>query len=151
MNLRLIALIILLLLAGVFAALNWAAFTAIDELNLLVTRVEAPLGLLLLGFIGVLTVVFLLYAGSLRTSGLVEARRYSKELEAAQKVANEVEESRINALQETVTTEMAELRETMSTEAESTRAQIDESRNVLTAHLAQIDDFIKSETGGECW
>ena len=59
MNLRLIVLIVLLLLAGVFVALNWTAFTTPFELNFLFTTTEAPLGLLMLGFIGLLIIVFL--------------------------------------------------------------------------------------------
>jgi uncharacterized integral membrane protein len=148
MNLRLVVLIVLLLLVALFAALNWAAFVDPDDINLVFAHAEAPLGLLLLGFIALLTVLYLVYAVSLRTSGLVEARRYSKDLEAARKVANEVEASRINALRETVESEMAALREAMSAEAEATRARFEESQNVLTAHLAQIDDYIKTVDGG---
>ncbi|MFN2115283.1 MAG: LapA family protein [Anaerolineae bacterium] len=143
MNLRLIAVILLLSVFALFVAVNWSAFAAVDELNFVIRRVEAPLGLLLLGFIVLLCAVFAVYAASLRTSALVESRRNLKELEAARKLADEVEASRISSLQETVASEMAELREMLTAEALATREQLEESRNILTAHLEQIDDYLK--------
>ena len=146
MNLRFLVIVVLLLLLALFAAINWPAFSAVDELNLVFTTVQAPLGLILLGVIAFLTVLYLLFGISLRTSALVETKRYAKELEEARRVANEVEASRISALRETVEGEMTSMRETLSAEAEAVMQRLDESENVLTAHLAQIDDYIK--TGG---
>jgi len=56
-------LLVLLLFGGmvVFAAANWNAFMAPTTLSLLIASIQAPLGLIMLGFSAILTGVFLVF------------------------------------------------------------------------------------------
>ena len=142
--LRNAVLIVFFVVLLVFTAANWGAFTAPQELRLLVRTVEAPLGLVMLGFIAVLTVLFVLYAASIRTSGLVEYRKYAKELEAARRLADDAEASRFTDLKGYLEAELASVGQTVVDEAATTRVQMTESSNTLQAYLGEIDDLLKS-------
>ena len=68
-------------------------------------------GEVLLGFLGLLTLLYVLFAAGVRTSSLVELRRYAKEVEAARKLADEAEASRISGLHAHLDGLVASLRE----------------------------------------
>jgi len=58
--------------------LNWFTIIALTTLNLTVAEVNAPLGLLMLGILALLTAVFLTFIVYLQTSVLFEARRITE-------------------------------------------------------------------------
>jgi uncharacterized integral membrane protein len=91
---RAIALFAVVLVIGLFALLNWSAFTAPTTLSLVFTEVQAPLGLLMLGLVVFLALLFTLWAISLQASTLVETRRHTKELQAQRELADTAEASR---------------------------------------------------------
>jgi uncharacterized integral membrane protein len=107
-----------LLALFVFAALNWAALTAATVLSFGFFRVEAPLGVILLGFALVFALLLFGYAAVQRAAMLLEARRHAQELKALRELADSAEASRV-----------AEL-----------RRQLEDSTNTLAAHIGQIDD-----------
>jgi hypothetical protein len=94
-----------------------------------------PVGSALLVFIGLLSLLYLFYSVSLRTSTLVEVRKYTKEVEVARRLADEAEASRIGQLQGTIEALVGSLRE----ESES-------RYNMLAATLGEIED--RMERGG---
>jgi uncharacterized integral membrane protein len=144
MNLRNIVLAAIALALIGFAALNWGAFQTPTSLNLLVTRREAPLGMVLLGVIVFLAMLFLLFSVGVRTSSLMEARRYNKELEGARKLADEAEASRFSQLQAYLEAELEAVKQTMRDEAAATRAELEASRNVLAANIGELEDRLNS-------
>ena len=79
MRARGILLTVLILLLVLFAAINWATLAAPLPVNLLVVRMEVPVGLVLLGVTVGLAVVF--FAGALfdRASQLREIRGLEKQ------------------------------------------------------------------------
>lgn len=91
---RAIALFAIVLVIGLFALLNWSAFTAPTTLSLVFTEVQAPLGLIMLGMVVFLALLFTLWAISLQASTLVETRRHTKELQAQRELADTAEASR---------------------------------------------------------
>ena len=97
MRIRTVFILALLVLIGVFALLNWQAFVIPTSLDLIIARVEAPLGFMLLLAIGIITVIFLLMLARSEISMLLESRRMVKELESARKVAAEAEASRVES------------------------------------------------------
>lgn len=107
-----------LILLFIFAAVNWAALTAASSLSFLFFRVDAPLGVVLLGFALAFALLLLGYAAVQRTAMLVEARRHAQETKALRELAESAEASRLAAL----------------------RTQLEEATNGLAAHLGQIDD-----------
>ena len=56
--LRAIVFVLLIALVGLFALINWGAFSALTSLSLGFTTVQAPLGLLMLGLVVFLCVLF---------------------------------------------------------------------------------------------
>jgi uncharacterized integral membrane protein len=63
-----------LVLLFIFAALNWTALTAPTVLSFVFFRVEAPLGLILLGFALMFALLLVAYVAVQRAAMLVEAR-----------------------------------------------------------------------------
>ncbi|MEM7048611.1 MAG: DNA cytosine methyltransferase [Acidobacteriota bacterium] len=109
MKIRTFLLILVFLLALLFTALNWEQFAAPASLNILIGRVDAPLGLLLLGAMGILTLVYLLLLSKSEAAALIESRRTLKDLEKARKVAEQAEESRIRELRDQLDIELEQL------------------------------------------
>lgn len=83
MRSRGILLTVVVALAVLFAALNWATLTTPLPVNLLFGRVEVPVGLTLLLAVLVLTTLFFLGALFDRAAQLREIRRLEKGLEKA--------------------------------------------------------------------
>lgn len=101
--------LVLLVLIGFFALLNWQSFSAPANLDFLVARIEAPLGVLMLIIVCVLVIVFFLVLAKTEITMLWESRKVAKELEHARKLAAEVESSRVESLRVSVHNELAEI------------------------------------------
>ena len=71
----------------VLAVMNWNAFASSTRPSLLFTEFEAPIGLLLLAVTAGISLLFFLYAASLRTSMLLESRRLTREFEKQRALA----------------------------------------------------------------
>jgi uncharacterized integral membrane protein len=140
-----------LVLLAFFAVANWALLTAPATLDFLAFTVQGPLGLILLGTTLAFAALFAIYALSLRTSTLVEARRHTKELQAQRDLADKAEASRFTALGSSVEQEFARVR----TLIEDSRAEcrqhalsmevslkntLAETANEIFAHVGEIDD-----------
>jgi hypothetical protein len=80
MHVGTILLLIVLALTGLFAALNWAAFNTPVLLWLGVTSVEAPIGLVMLGVLALVSLLFVAYAVTLQGRALLELRRHTWDL-----------------------------------------------------------------------
>ena len=109
MRFRTVLILAMLVLVGVFSLLNWQSIAAPTSLDFIVARIEAPLGLLLLATIGLLSVIFLLMLARSEIAMLLERRRVAKELDAARRIAADSEASRVESLRAAVLGEIAEL------------------------------------------
>ena len=118
---------VVLVLVGLFAAINWEVFTALTPLSLGFTTVQAPLGLIMLGMIGFLCVLFTVWVIVLQAGSLRDARRQTKELQAQRDLADRAEASRFTELR-------ADL-----------LARIDQSANATAAHIAQLEDRLERD------
>jgi hypothetical protein len=158
MSLRSLLIVAVLVLLGLFAALNWSAFTAPTRLSLIVGTIEAPLGLLMLFVIALLTVLFLVFIVYLQTSVLLESRRYAKELQAQRELADHAEASRFTELRQFLETELAALRGAHQSSVESVNARIDvaeralrdemeQNANSLSAHVGEVEDKLDRALG----
>lgn len=113
-----------------------ADITSALEARLFFQGLGMPTGAVLIGLIGLLTLLYLVYAMSLRTSTLVEVRKYTKEVEVARRLADEAEASRIGQLQGTIEALVGSLRE----ESEA-------RYNMLAATLGEIEDRMERDAG----
>ncbi|BCZ85114.1 hypothetical protein Q8F57_045355 [Paraburkholderia terrae] len=87
-------------LLGLFTILNWDTFSRPTLLDMVVARVDAPLGIILLCAIGVLTLIYALSVARLEITVQLEARRMKNEMEQLREIADKATESRVQALQD---------------------------------------------------
>ncbi|HEY1235604.1 MAG TPA: LapA family protein [Candidatus Binatia bacterium] len=154
MYLRTLLILVVLGIVIVFALLNWSVFTASTILSVGFTTFDAPLGIILLGAIGVLTLLFLIYLVYLQATGLMESRQYSRELKTQRELADRAEESRFTQLRSSLETELRQLSQQVvdSNTAINTRLEglahdlrscIEQSTNSLAAYIGEVEDRIE--------
>ncbi len=145
---RTIIVVVVLVLLAVFVWQNWAAFNAPGDIKVLNQTTEAPLGLVMLGILGGLTLLYVVLYSSMRTASLIEFRRYSKEAEASRKLADEAESSRLGNLQTFLDVELKNVHAAIDAAAGALREEIDTRHNIVIAHLGQIDDRLERAGAG---
>ena len=141
----LFALLVLLLLA-LFAWLNWGEITRPTPLSLGLTRVEAPLGLVLVIALGVVSLLYLIFTIGLETAALLEVKRYARELLHYKKLAEDAEQSRYTELRRCLEAELARLAEAEREEIRALEARVEElleeHGNTLAAYIGELEDQI---------
>ena len=151
---RALTLFVIFVLIGVFALINWPAFTALTPISLVFTTVQAPLGLIMLGLAFFLSLLFTMWAISLQASMLMETRRQSKELQAQRELADTAEASRFTELRAYLSTELArvaqastdghtELLKRMNHMEGAMRLTLDENSNVVAATIGELEDRLE--------
>jgi len=151
---RAIALFAGLLLVGLFALLNWTAFATPTPLSLGVATVEAPLGLVMLGVVVFISLLFTVWAISLQASALLEGRRQTKELQAQRELADKAEASRFTELRGVLMSELSgviqlhnETRALMINRMdrlqEASRATLEETSNTFSAYMGELEDRLE--------
>ena len=138
--------LLVLVLGGLFAWLNWPEVTRTDPLSLGFTRVEAPLGLVLLVALGVVTLLYLLFTFGLETAALLEVRRYARELLHYKKLAEDAEQSRFTELRRYLEGKFQALREAEREELRALKEEVAETLekhgNTLAAYIGELEDQI---------
>lgn len=151
---RTLFLLLVLVVIGALAALNWPAFVAPTTLSLGVTTVQAPLGMLMLGAIAVLTVLFAVWALSLQSSLLMEQRRQSRELQAQRELADKAEASRFTELRAAMSAELLRIHgahdesrkavlERIDRLEEVMRRSLQDTGNTLSAYIGELEDRLE--------
>jgi len=139
----LFALLVLLLLV-LFSWLNWGEITKPTSLSLGLTRVEAPLGLVLVVALGVVSLLYLIFTIGLETAALLEVRRYARELLHYKKLAEEAEQSRYTELRGYLEAEFKRLAEAEKEEIRALEARLAETLekhgNTLAAYIGELED-----------
>ena len=125
MSLRSLFLLILGAIIVTFIAVNWSAMTAPAHLNLLFMELDAPLGVVLLGLMGVLVVAFVSVLAYTQGAVLLETRRHTKEMAAQRELADKAEASRFTELRAHLDNETARLSEAFTTNGTELLARID--------------------------
>ncbi len=151
----LFALFVLLLLV-LFSWLNWGEITKPTSLSLGLTRVEAPLGLVLVVALGVVSLLYLIFTIGLETAALLEVRRYARELLHYKKLAEQAEESRYTELRRYLEEELKRLAEAEKEEIRALEARLAEilekHGNTLAAYIGELEDQVLrllQERGGK--
>ena len=136
--LRALAFFLVLLVVGVFALANWDAFAAPTPLSIGVTTVQAPLGLIMLGLMAFLCVLFTVWVISLQAGSIAAARRQTRELQAQRDLADKAEASRFTELRTELFARLDRL------QADS-RTAIEQSSNSVAAHIGVLEDRLERE------
>jgi len=100
MKARGILLTVLVIVFALFAAVNWSTLTAPLPVDLLVLRVEIPVGLVLLGVTVGLALVFFVGALFDRAGQLQEIRHLERQLEKARAKADEKQAGELGQVKE---------------------------------------------------
>lgn len=157
MKLHSLLLLLILAVIAAFAALNWNVFLAPTELWLGFTSVQMPLGLLMLGLLALVTVLFLIYVVYLQGSVLLEARRHSRALQTNRELADKAEASRFTELRAFLETESTR-QSTLNGEAKAAvlaridqlehdfRSFTEQSGNTLAAYIGELEDRLEKIT-----
>jgi uncharacterized integral membrane protein len=151
MNIWGLAITVLLFLLIVFVTLNWTVFNTLTTLSLGITEVQAPLGLILLGVIGVVSLLFMGYILLQQAGVIVESRRMSKALQAQRELADKAEASRFTEMRAFVDGEMRRLEaqtgagmrevgERLTRLQQELQDKLGESTRTLSAYVGEVDD-----------
>jgi uncharacterized integral membrane protein len=143
MSLRSIMVIVVIALLALFAAVNWQTFITPTDLSLVVTRVQAPLGLVMLGFMALLVAVLLAYALKVQVNALSDSRKQSEELRRQRELADQAEASRFTDLRRYLEQEMAALRKAQEDGAQQLRGELADTANSLAASIGELDERIE--------
>jgi uncharacterized integral membrane protein len=146
---------VVLALTALFAALNWPAFNTPQPLWLGFTTVTAPLGVLLLGALVVITLLLLMEQGV----ALAESRRHAREIDAQRKLADQAETSRFSDLRAYITEELgrteqraldtrAALVNRIDTLERDLRTAIEQNGASVAAYLAEHEERLAHHGGG---
>jgi uncharacterized integral membrane protein len=153
MRARLILLVLAILLVAGFAAQNWAEFNRPSPLNVGVTTVQAPLGLILLIALGLALLVFIAAAASLRTRSLIESRQQSRALHAQRELADKAEASRFTDLRQMLDTHLREnrgvtpdLEKSLAQHQRELRNQLEQMYHLLTSRLTELERRLDSRS-----
>ena len=143
MRTRTTLLLVVIVLIVAFAAINWGAFTSPTTLNLGFTTLEAPLGVVMLGLLAIVTLAFAVYMALWQGAILLETRRHAKELQSQRALADQAEASRFTELRGTLQAEFVRLNERIAASQAAVGVEIRDSANSLAAMIGEIDDRMK--------
>ena len=147
MRTRTLLLLVVLIAIGVFAAINWTAIVAPTTLSLLVTDVQAPLGLIMLGVTALVTLLFLLFVVYLQTSVHLDTRRHTRELQGQRELADKAEASRFTELRAFLETELRKLAEQSGAAQANMTARLDQVQRELGAAILQTEHSLSAYIG----
>ena len=142
---RTIVAAITLCLVVVFALINWTAFVAPTHLSLLVTSVDAPLGLIMLAITALISAVLLSLVLKVHIRALADSRKQTTELRTQRDLASQAEASRITELQKFIETETKSLRDAQNVIAQQFRDDLTAATNTLAACIGEIDERLERQ------
>jgi Tfp pilus assembly protein PilX len=152
MRFRTLLLIAVILMVAAFVALNFEAILQPTQLNLGLSETQAPLGLVMLGMLVLVFVVFLLALVYFQTSHLMEVHRITREAAGQRNLADKAEASRFTELREFLRTELqltatrdnassAQLLERMDCVKADLTQTIEQNGNGLSASVGELEDL----------
>ncbi|TNF62264.1 MAG: DUF1049 domain-containing protein [Burkholderiales bacterium] len=147
MSIRSIVLIVALLLVAAFVALNLEEVFRPTTLNFAFAQVQAPMGLVLLGMLCVLLVLFLLLMVFNQTAHLIEVRRISREAADQRQLADKAETSRYMELREYLRVELARIEERQQARTDALQQQLERSQAELARLLEQTGNSLSASLG----
>ncbi len=126
-----------------FAALNWGLFSQPGSINFLFYSLEAPLGIIMLVIVVVLSALYMLFIGKAEISSMVQERKSAKALDAARELAMDREKSRIVELEDNVSKKIDSYGEQFSSmhdELRELRLHIDRVEVAVTGLVGRFDE-----------
>lgn len=156
MRIRVLPVLVLLVLTGLFALINWTTFTSPTTLNLGFMMVTAPLGMVMLGVVALLAVMYIASSVYLYSVALSETRRLNRDLAAQRELADKAEASRFTELRDFMATELhrvsqasddarAAMLARLEQMEQRSRSMMEETANSLSSYIGQLEDRLDRE------
>ena len=139
---RALSLFGVLVLIGLFALLNWPAFTALTPISLVFTTVQAPLGLIMLGLTFFLALLFTMWAISIQATTLMDARRMSRELQAQRELGSHLN-TELERVSQVARDGHGELLNRMSHMEGALRLTLEQTSNAVAATIGEFEDRLE--------
>lgn len=157
MRLRTILLVISILLIAGFVALNLGEFTRPSMLNLGLSSVQAPLGLVMLALLMVAALGFLASALYTQSQNMLENRTHTRELTAQRELADKAEASRFTELRSFLQEQAEEaqrreavmstvLAERFAQQQEVLLGRMEQLDNALAAYMGELEDRLEHQS-----
>ncbi len=147
MKIRTLLLILFILLVAAFVALNGEAILKPTTLYFGVAQIEAPLGLVMLGALALVLVVFLLTLMYSQTLHLMEVRKITKEANEQRALADKAEASRFTELRQFLQTEMRALAVRNNELSDKTLQRMDALQNALSESIEASGNGLSASIG----
>jgi uncharacterized integral membrane protein len=156
MKIRTLILVIFILLVAALVALNAEEILRPATLNLGLTQIQAPVGLVLLGVMTLMMVAFLLTLVVNQTAHLMEVRRITKEVAEQRNLADKAEASRLTDLREYLHTQflaigardqetLEKLQQKMGDLQTRITEAVEQTGNGLGASLGELEDRVEQQ------
>lgn len=147
MKIRTILLILFILLIAGFVALNFEQILQPSTLNFGFSEVQAPMGLVLLGMLALVLVVFLLALVYYQTVHLMEVRRITREVAEQRRLADQAEASRFTELRQYLQTEMQATAARERDLSDKMHQKIEQLQTILTRVIEQSGNGLEASIG----
>lgn len=145
MSIRTFLVLVVSGLLALFTVVNWSTFVTPTHLSLVVTSVDAPLGLMMLGFTAALAAVLLFYALRVQVNALSDGRRQAEELRRQRELADQAEASRFTELRAYLDQELASLKQAQQAATERLHGELVAATNTLSACIGEVDDRLERQ------
>ena len=157
MKTRSLLLVLLIVLVATFVALNFEEILRPTPLNLGLSTVQAPMGLVLVGLLAAVLLIFLLALLYFQTAHVMEVRRINRDVAEQRQLADKAEASRFTALRDYLQTELQAIA-VRDTEAQDKLHQkleqvqknlttvMEQTGNGLHASIGELEDRLKKPT-----
>lgn len=147
MKLRTVLLVVFILLIAGFVALNFEQILLPTPLNFGVTQVQAPLGLVLLGMLALVLVVFLAALVYSQTLHMMEVRRITRDAAEQRTLADKAEASRFTELRQYLQTELQATAARERELADKANLKMDQVQAALTQVIEQTGNGLGASIG----
>ena len=125
MSLRTLFFLLVCAAIAAFVGVNWTEMNRPTELSLVFAHVTAPLGLVLVGLMVLLFLVFVGVMAFTQGTVLMETRRHARELAAQRELADKAEASRFTDLRAHLDREVTRLSESIANNTRETLSRVD--------------------------
>ena len=147
MKTRSLLLVLLIVLVATFVALNFEEILRPTPLNLGLSTVQAPMGLVLVGLLAAVLLIFLLALLYFQTAHVMEVRRINRDVAEQRQLADKAEASRFTALRDYLQTELQAIA-VRDTEAQDRLHQkLEQVQKNLTTVMEQTGNGLHASIG----
>lgn len=147
MKTRSLLLVLLIVLVATFVVLNFEEILRPTPLNLGLSTVQAPMGLVLLGMLAAVLLVFLLALLYFQTAHVMEVRRINRDVAEQRQLADKAEASRFTALREYLQTELQAMAVRDTEASDKLHQKLEQVQKNLTTAMEQTGNGLHASIG----